>query len=488
LAEPSRNPLIWLSGADPEILRHAPADRVKYVVIGCAVLTTGVLALVSMFIGLRMAVGAPIWAALPLSALWFLAIVNLDRWLVVSLQRTGHKRHALGIALPRIALALLFGLIISTPLTLQIFAHDVHRAVGRLHAEASRDFQREQATGPDAQRIKVLQQRETTLLAQRDGSGLVDTESDPEIKSLRAQLAPLQKDYTDNDARAACELTGDRCDGTKGKSGDGPEYQKYVKRRDAAKAQIDATNKKIDDKAKALRAAAVQSKSAVVAQAKQALPGVQSELNTLRQLQRKERADFERANGANDGLLIRIKGLNRAAQSEGRVYWARILLFAFITILECLPLIVRGLQWFTPAAAYEDAVRERRARDRQLLEEHIREQEAAGLRENEERLHRTEYIARRRSETLNQQARRTIEHETRVHHNELDRWEDDRMRRLGRRGPAGGAGEWGRPINARIIRGDESAGPAGDTRDDITIYPPAHRRGGLWARLFGRGR
>ncbi|MBO2446060.1 DUF4407 domain-containing protein [Actinomadura barringtoniae] len=469
-------------------MRQAPADRVKYVLIGSAVLTTGVLALVSMFIGLRMAVGAPIWAAVPLSVLWFLAIVNLDRWLVVSLQRTGHKRHALGIALPRIALALLFGLIISTPLTLQIFDHDVQKAVEQLHGEASRDFLREQANGPDSQRVKVLEQRQATLLAQRDGSGLVNTENDPEIKSLRGQLPALQKDFTDNDDSAACELKGERCkNGAKGKSGDGPEYQKYVKRRDAAKTQIDQVEKKIDDKAKALRAAAVQSKGAVVAQAEQALPGVQNELNTLRQLQRRERADFERANGANDGLLIRIKGLNRAAHDEGRVYWSRILLFAFVTILECLPLIVRGLQLFTPAAAYEDAVRQRRARDRQLLDEHLREQEAAGLRENEERLDHAEYVAHRRAESLRQLAGRTIDRETRVHQDELDRWEDERMRALSRRGSEPGANEWGRPINARVIRGQDDT-PAGATRDDITIYPPARQRQGLWGRLFGRRR
>ncbi|MBO2454413.1 DUF4407 domain-containing protein [Actinomadura barringtoniae] len=486
-----KNPLIWLSGADPEILRHASTDRAKYIGIGGAVLTTATLATVSMFFALRMAVGAAVWAAILLSLVWFLIILNLDRWLVVSLQRTERKMQTLLVALPRVAMALLFGVIISTPLTLQIFNDEVQVAVDQLHDEASRSFQNELNNGPDAKRVKLLEQRESQLLQQRNGNGLVNPQDDPEVKALQAQLPALQKDFRDNDDKAACELTGDRCKGTSGHSGDGPRYQKYRRRADELQSQINGINKKVDDKSKALRSAAEQNKDQLIQQAKQALPGVQTELKTLRDRQARQRADFEKSNGNNEGLLIRLKGLERASKGESQLQWARFMLFLFITVLECLPIIVKVLQLFAPAGAYDDALEKHRAKDRLLLNDHIRKQQGAGLRENSQHLDYAQNLERKRGEMLERLADRTIEAETRVHQAELERWEAEQMGQGGLSGNGHGhrpslpheSSQWGapardrhdelgRPINARIISSSEWNAPQNPYASNEQPPPP----------------
>ncbi|MFC4908610.1 DUF4407 domain-containing protein [Actinomadura gamaensis] len=424
-----KNVLVWLSGADPEILRRATTDRAKYVGIGGAVLTTATLASVSMFFALRMAVGAAVWAAVLLAMMWFLVILNLDRWLVVSLTRSQGKVLTILLALPRVAMALLFGVIISTPLVLQIFNDEVAVAVDKIHDEDSRRFQQNLDNGPDAQRIRVLEQQEALLLKQRTGDGLANPEDDPEIKQLRAQLPPLQKEFNDYDDKAACELTGDRCNGTSGRSGDGPRYQKFVRRRDAAKAQIDQINKRIAAKSSALNQAAAKNKDVLVAQAQQKLPGVQSELKTLRDRQQSDRAAFEKNNKNNTGLLIRLKGLDRASEGESQLQWARFLLFLFITVLECLPIIVKVLSLFGPPGAYDEAVEKIRARDRLLLDDHVRKQEGVGLRENSGHTDFARRLQERRAELVETSVGEIIEVERRLQRLELERWESEQLRR-----------------------------------------------------------
>jgi len=107
------NPLIWLSGAQPEILAEFKHDQPKYVGIGSAVLITSTMAAVSMTFALHIALDASVLVAIPFALAWGLAIMSLDRWLVVSM-----TRKQLLLAIPRALLGLLFGIIISTPLTL----------------------------------------------------------------------------------------------------------------------------------------------------------------------------------------------------------------------------------------------------------------------------------------------------------------------------------------------------------------------------------
>src|SRR5687768_16641770 len=73
-----KNFLIWVSGAQPDLIEQAPGDRAKYQGIGGAVLTTATLASVSMYFALEMAVRAPWWGALFIALIWFCAILNLD--------------------------------------------------------------------------------------------------------------------------------------------------------------------------------------------------------------------------------------------------------------------------------------------------------------------------------------------------------------------------------------------------------------------------
>jgi len=120
--------LVWLSGADPALMSQHRVDRGRYVGMGTAILTTGTMAGVSLWFALTTALGVPALVAVPFALAWAVMIMALDRFLVVSLKRrTGWKAgRYFAAASPRLAMAVLFGFVISTPLTLQVFNSEIH--------------------------------------------------------------------------------------------------------------------------------------------------------------------------------------------------------------------------------------------------------------------------------------------------------------------------------------------------------------------------
>ena len=138
--------LIWVSGAQPKLLRErCPTDRAKYLGIGGAILLTAGVAATSMTFALTTALKAPLIVGLAFALLWGLAIMSLDRWLVVSLQRKqglGWFARYAPMALIRLLLALLIGSIVSTPFVLEIFHPEIDNEIAIIHAQKSDEFQR----------------------------------------------------------------------------------------------------------------------------------------------------------------------------------------------------------------------------------------------------------------------------------------------------------------------------------------------------------
>src|SRR4051794_38126764 len=105
---------IWLSGADREVLAKVPRERNKFTALGGVVLMTATMAAASFTFAMVIGVRAPIPVAVVIGLLWGLAIMNLDRWLVTATPRRDHWYQNLAATLPRVVLALIMGLVIST--------------------------------------------------------------------------------------------------------------------------------------------------------------------------------------------------------------------------------------------------------------------------------------------------------------------------------------------------------------------------------------
>src|SRR4051812_36946870 len=216
-----RNPLLWLAGADPDILALCPrSERIRLSAMGGAVLTTGMIAAFAATFTTHAYLGLSLRAAVVIGFLWGLAILNLDRWLVVSLSRQSSPARTLAFVVPRVALALVAGLVIAEPLVLRVFENEVtaqavtNRLVVLAQGRAKLDRQYAQIPPPLKQR-NALEHRLTTA---RPDDALT---KNAQYVQLRHDSEALDARATAAQQRALCEFDG-TC-GTR-HAGDGPVY------------------------------------------------------------------------------------------------------------------------------------------------------------------------------------------------------------------------------------------------------------------------
>src|SRR4051794_1227473 len=203
--------LAVLAGARPDVLEAAPGARARFVALGGVLLSTGGLAAVSAAFAVHMALGVWWPLALLVGLGWGAVIVNLDRMLLVGMAHDASLKRNLIMAVPRIGLALVLGIVISTPLTLQIFHKEIDSEIVALQAEASDAYQQSLTSDARFAGLPALREKVATEQAVVVSGG-----------GAAADLAPLQGQATAAQAaydaalaeqralsaRAQCELDG----------------------------------------------------------------------------------------------------------------------------------------------------------------------------------------------------------------------------------------------------------------------------------------
>ncbi|MDN3351450.1 DUF4407 domain-containing protein [Actinomadura sp. DC4] len=335
-----RKLLTALSGARPEVLDRCPSEQGKFEGIGGAVLTTCVLAVVSMTFALHSALGVSLLFAIPASLVWGLAIMSLDRWLVGSIQADDARRWKM--AIPRILMAVLIGFVISTPLVLRIFKSEIDVQIAQIKQTRSDTFANEQKRGAVGQEVTRLGESVAGLekVIASGGDVPLDPAKDPKIQALTAerdaqqlQAAKLYKDWQ-------CQLYG----GTKCRKGDGVLARASKSAYDKANGQVNGLNRQIGERRRQLTATDDKAKQARLASARDDLPGVKVQLKEATDRQSALRKSFDAENDTTDGLLIRLQALNEVSGKDFTLRLAHILLFLLFLLIECLPVTVKLLQ------------------------------------------------------------------------------------------------------------------------------------------------
>ncbi|RLZ07564.1 DUF4407 domain-containing protein [Faecalibacter macacae] len=226
--------LVICSGSSTEILKKTPTDVNKHVGIGGVILFTGILAALSSGYALY-TIFDNMYAAVGFGALWGLMIFNLDRYIVTSMKKQGNWFRQFFIALPRIAVAILLGIVISKPLELKIFEKEINK------------------------QLNVIVNRNKAELQKSIDARYVDLAKpvDEERKKIYAQIDTLRNQYNLASAELEKEVVGTQTETTTGREGYGPnakrkaelkeqkfaEMQQYA---DQMKPRLDELNKEID--------------------------------------------------------------------------------------------------------------------------------------------------------------------------------------------------------------------------------------------------
>src|SRR5215210_1308471 len=129
--------LAVLAGARPDVLAAASGARAKFVALGGVLLSTGGLAAVSAAFAVHMALGVWWPFALLVGLGWGAVVVNLDRMLLVGMAHDSSLKRNLVLAVPRVGLALVLGVVVATPLTLQVFHKEIDTEIVTMQAEGA---------------------------------------------------------------------------------------------------------------------------------------------------------------------------------------------------------------------------------------------------------------------------------------------------------------------------------------------------------------
>lgn len=312
----SRNFLIWLSGARPELLRHSRTDRPAYTGIGAAILITGAVAGVSAVFALQTVLYAPWPFAVPLGAAWGAAIMAVDRHLAFTIRRGGYLKILLAVV-PRVALSVLFAFIFAMPLLLRMFAPEI------------------------AEQINVMNQ----VRAQQYSTALDHSAISEQIATLKQQLANAQARLNADSVKWQCEVQG--C-GSNSHPGVGAVAR-------ALQEQVAEDHSQ------------VSSLQVQLAQAD----------NELAHLQQQQ-ADI--IIHGTPGLLERLEALDQVAAASAVLAVTRALVILFFIVVGCLPLLVRTLHVLGPQGTYEKLLEIQERADIQNGSLHIRNKAPLGER------------------------------------------------------------------------------------------------------------
>jgi Domain of unknown function (DUF4407) len=347
-ALPSHGPGRWLRsliGVDESLLDRVWEERARYTCLGAIVLGTAIMAALSMLDALDQIFG-PIWPVLLLVALfWGAFICGIDRWLIASTHgaRSGRWR----IFVPRIFLALLFGVIIATPLMLTVFGSEV---VSQAQNDQSKALLTYESQLKQCNPLPGQPAADTAAAQSPDCAEFHVPVSDPaigadqEIASEQSQRNRLNGTINaDNNEIASLDtIARDECNGVPGQGlsgivGVGPNCKRdrekadsFASASDVAQLQSDVTS--LDSKIAAQTLTAGQQTQRYATSIAQAISGLVA---------------TKKNDEGRIGLLNRIEALGELAATHFVIAAATVLLGIFIITVDCLPVLSKMMSGTT---------------------------------------------------------------------------------------------------------------------------------------------
>src|SRR4051812_38191423 len=343
------NGMAVLAGARPDVLASAPGARAKFVALGGVLLSTGGLAAVSAAFAVHMALGVWWPFALLVGLGWGAVVVNLDRMLLVGMAHDASLKRNLVMTVPRVGLALVLGVVVATPLTLQVFHKEIDTEIVTMQAEAADAYRASLSDDARFADLPELRERIADQEAIVASGGLGDpglAVVHAEVTAAQAALDQAVAASRELEAKAQCELDG-TC-GT-GDPGSGTAYQQARAAADAQAAVVASARSELDDAVAA--ASAAEGRSAQLAGS--SLDTDRAELVRLTAEQDRLQAAFDATNEGSGGILLRLEALDRLGDKNATLAAAQFMLSLLFMCVEILPVLMKLLLNFGPPSAYD---------------------------------------------------------------------------------------------------------------------------------------
>lgn len=400
-ASPVRGPGRWLrvfTGVDEDLLDRVWEERARYTGLGAIVFGTAIMAMLSMFDALDQVFG-PIWPVLLMVALfWGAFVCGIDRWLISSTH--GARGSRWRIFMPRIALAVLFGIIIAVPLVLTVFGSEIVAQAAKAQSSDVATYESQlKACNP-------LPGQSATVPA---GSAICNdlriSVSDPAVGTLsalaseKAHLQQLTGTITADNKKIAGfnttarnECNGARGPGLSGLLGQGPNcnrdrHQADAFTRDSQVAKLETEFVTLSEKVSSQAlTAGTQTQTYATA--------ITGEINKL--------VAARQASEGRIGLLNRIDALGALASTSAVIAGATVLLGLFVVVVDCLPVMSKMMSGTT---RYDELVDNRLTTAATIAAAGLKVSERQATGEDEVALETIESDVRARLEQLDEASR-----------------------------------------------------------------------------------
>lgn len=315
------NFFLWSSGADLNVLQKVPMEKNKFLGIGGTIIFTALMASFAGGYAFFTAFEST-YLSVPFGIFWGALIFNLDRYIVTSFgvgdgKKTISKQEWIEAA-PRLAMAIILGFVISTPLELKLFEKEIK-------AKIDTD-------------ISIVQKKIIN-----------SANSDSKILSLKQELNKLEKDITtrstivDSKKEFWEQSEKDKNDEWNtgkfsGKIGKGGYYDDLKKKAD--NAEKDYSDKR--DQYSKLNTTDYQK----IENLNSKIEARESELGTMVAKQKTVQEQ-------NDGLLARLKALGDLTSAEWSLWFSKWLITILFIFIEIAPILFKMM---TERGPYDDII------------------------------------------------------------------------------------------------------------------------------------
>jgi Domain of unknown function (DUF4407) len=329
-----------LAGVKEDLLAWVPHEMARYTALGGVVVSTAVVATVSMFFALQEILGHfSVWTLFVVLG-WGLLVLNLDRWLVSSaLGSQWHTRMA--VFVPRLMLATLFGVIIAEPIVLRVFETAVEQ-----HIQDSRTQQLAELRDQLVRCNQVPGSTEAPkadLMSQPCHGRLLTVPGNPdalanELSRLKPEAEELQKTINNDTAQlnmlndnAQKECSGGKGSGFTGQTG----YGRQCLDRLNVASQFAITH---PIQQQQVQLAGLRTR---IAELEERLSMSQSSYQDALNRAINSRVEEERAHQGPIGLLERFQALDELVSENGFLSGARWAVRLFFIIIDCLSVLTK---------------------------------------------------------------------------------------------------------------------------------------------------
>lgn len=360
------NFLWWCAGTHQKLLKGFESEHSKYSGLGGVLLATFVLATLSAGYAVHSVFGNWLWT-ISFAIIWGLIIFNFDRFLVSTMRKYGISRNKqIWMAVPRMALALLIGVVIARPLELKIFEKEINvKMIENLHKKI---------------------QLNDSLLAKEFKAQLQATEIERQ-NSIKRKLAI--EDTLHNLQTAYVQ----EADGTGGSGMRGIENITRLKQDAFSQTKLHYAPELI------LLDKIIGSQDSLIQRSKADME--------------EKRKQYEAAAIINMGFLERNKALTDLSDQEVSVFWATLLISLLIILIEIGPVLSKLIM---PVGPYDIALAKEELIQMATSQSEIRN-------DKETRFEKRKVFRQKQKEMSDQLAEKLTQLQQKNIDKELDKWE-----------------------------------------------------------------